>query len=96
MRFNGVQEAAVLVSGTDEADSVQGGVILIVLVGLHLADHRAAVRFPKGVTSVRSTDRGHTFRFFHHLSVLSSLHPISMGACEYFTSLKVKEKYKKL
>ena len=82
MGFNGVQEAAVVVAGTDEADSVEGGVIQTVLVGLHLANHSTAVMFPKGVTSVRSTGR----------LVLPSIHPISIGASEYFTSLKVKRR----
>ena len=80
MGFNGVLEAAVFIASTDEADSVEGGVIQSVLVGLHLANHRTAVMFPKGVTSVRSTD------WFFHPSIPSHWKPVNTN-----TSLKVKK-----
>lgn len=42
--FNRVQEAAVLILGTDEADPVQGGVVGSVLVGLHLRKQNTVPR----------------------------------------------------
>lgn len=50
--FNRVQEAAVLIPGTDEADPVQGRVVGSVLVGLHL---RKQSTVPRSGTSSGQT-----------------------------------------